>query len=1617
VKVEERLNFRKEYKSLTMVDYSSPESCEYNRKSSRSLESNQRSTPSVPFVQVAVRVKPLTGDDEVLNDVNGVYETTDSIRIGRGPNAPNYSFDRVFRGGNNEEEQVFMDMIEPLIEEACSSSSSTINPSSSNSGSSSRSNNNATVLLYGEAGSGKTTCLVSALHGFIPRSLVRIFRVLSFKKAREDRESSYNYQICIQFVEIVQKEIVDLLADNTNTTSTTIISDVDEGATTTGATTTGATTTAGMFGPTKLKVVGWNTESPHISGAISEQVSNVEEAMLCLENGLQRRRCVDDINQNHQHHQAHAIMTVLIHQSFLNKDVNSRINFVDLASPQHHHPTDTISKSIQFRERCDVNKTLMVLGIILAAIWNEIKNRLNMKRPCPSFIPFRDSLLTSALKGSMGENNKILLIACISSALKKFDKSHDVLRFANRIKGLKTNPTFLEGQMYDNDENSMFSGMDNNTTCSTTTSKKVASRERLISPSRRTETKKSSAIKAKTELNARAISPMRTLPVITRKESPSRTTAPRTVTPDRFVSRKVTAQRVSPLKMRPLKSATAATIRPNNIVDISKRSLNKSNRAGGKETTPVVNLTRRVVTPPRKTQALPKKIASGNSDDSKRTQTLNHKMGNVDTSFEKLPQQDFDQDNTEMSDLLDALLDPSERSCSKHDMNEMSGLLDALLDPSERSNQSLRQCYGTKLENNNNMSDDTLSGILDSPTIMMKSDQTISFDLSVTIRPTDIGDNMDDLLGVNLVDASGASSRKEDEDDIAANPDLLESGRLEERCLDETSRMDNVVEDDCCPVDKIMDSVAVNVVTPNSSMEAKEVECSNIVEPIVLSIDENQETAENLISDVSSVLLNLDVPMETRMEEFTPAIENADIGGNNVLVEDGMETAGEVLYKCDDNIPVDAMVDIGDLQAAEEQDVDDLLDELLDSDSDVSPEQSNVDIQTMDKETSELQAFNAMDPLVLEPKTISTNEDNELLLNAEPKAREASKEGSDGYLTDAIEFLEKEIPNHLVDDCIQEDSLEKVENSTADYSEVTKRPIADTACNREIVSNCDELGTKMISQVESKKISDIGIDQDSISYGPSLEKASETEMSTICDETVIRGSDSVAGSVQDSISSWAMTSSVFSESPSLMGSGVYHIGDLVDPGLDPKLSRKNMLLTRKSLREALEESNKSLLLHNKSIVVDIPPLQMNNDDLVRVLKVSGLILNEFGDFALPSSKFSKSELANLTEEEQMLHRNNKLNRLIGFWECQWKDPIERENIRKKFLETFSYEGSETLERSFMSSLPCDRLGKRDETSVSDAPNIIEKNLTIQLVSSELKSGIQENTDPIIEPYKSIPIEGDQTNNLDEQSILITTSQDSRRERQDVLTHHQTVEVPLKTEVLKKLDDNAIDLTAVAIQRKTNSDAGDSHLLESPNPSSDTKEIMPPVQSKEIEKDGKEGLHRNQCAKMIQYADNGESSWSVIEPLPIVQNSSLEPVPSSRKSKKSRRKSKVEKDEKIAPYVVDGERPTTERPVKKESHPAQRDLQSMEKVSSLQHVEKTKSRQEVSRVEKPEKMESARNSPEPWRMGVPPALQSGSYEQPRKKKGFASLFKGFRKSKKDNDDDVSFANSDTGSIKR
>jgi kinesin family member 6/9 len=126
---------------------------------------------------------------------------------------------------------------------------------------------------------------------------------------------------------------------------------------------------------------------------------------------------------------SHCIFTLNVKAKNLSTstELYSKIHLVDLAG------SERVSKSqaegIVLTEAKSINLSLTYLEQVIVSLNQKMKNK--GKAP---HVPYRNSMLTTLLKDSLGGNCKTVMIATISMDKSNQDETVSTLRFAQRVK-------------------------------------------------------------------------------------------------------------------------------------------------------------------------------------------------------------------------------------------------------------------------------------------------------------------------------------------------------------------------------------------------------------------------------------------------------------------------------------------------------------------------------------------------------------------------------------------------------------------------------------------------------------------------------------------------------------------------------------------------------------------------------------------------------------------------------------------------------------------------------------------------------------------------------------------------------------------------------------------------------------------------------------------------------------------------------------------------------------------------------------------------------------------------------------------------------------------------------
>ncbi|CAH0547025.1 unnamed protein product [Brassicogethes aeneus] len=238
---------------------------------------------------------------------------------------------------------------------------------------------NCTIFTYGQTGTGKSYTMGTFSQPNRDENEGLIPRTLA-SLFEEENEC----EISVSFIEIYNEKVYDLL---TNNKSPLIVKG--------------------------FKVCNFN----------NQRVFTPQEAMHFLNMGNTNRH-TGETKQNTKSSRSHAIFT--IHCNSFN-GINAKLNLVDLAGCESVKKTGTQGNS--FFEGVNINKGLLSIGQVMSALSLDA-----------SYIPYRQSVLTTILQDSLNKRNYVSLISCVSSLPEDVNETVQTLEFAYRVKKIKSKP-------------------------------------------------------------------------------------------------------------------------------------------------------------------------------------------------------------------------------------------------------------------------------------------------------------------------------------------------------------------------------------------------------------------------------------------------------------------------------------------------------------------------------------------------------------------------------------------------------------------------------------------------------------------------------------------------------------------------------------------------------------------------------------------------------------------------------------------------------------------------------------------------------------------------------------------------------------------------------------------------------------------------------------------------------------------------------------------------------------------------------------------------------------------------------------------------------------------------
>ncbi|RIA86789.1 P-loop containing nucleoside triphosphate hydrolase protein [Glomus cerebriforme] len=242
----------------------------------------------------------------------------------------------------------------------------------------------ATCFAYGQTGSGKTFTMLDERHGLYVLAARDIFTLL--------QEPKFNHLAAyIGFYEIYQGHLYDLLNQRK-----------------------------------KLFAREDGKKNVIIAGLQEYTIDNVDSLVQVFDYG-NTVRSTGSTGANEDSSRSHAILQIVLKHKNNRKKFHGKLSFIDLAGSERGADRGDADKQTRHAICAEINKSLLALKECIRALDQDKRHT-----------PFRQSKLTQVLKDSFVGNSRTCMIATISPNISNSEHTLNTLRYADRVKELKS---------------------------------------------------------------------------------------------------------------------------------------------------------------------------------------------------------------------------------------------------------------------------------------------------------------------------------------------------------------------------------------------------------------------------------------------------------------------------------------------------------------------------------------------------------------------------------------------------------------------------------------------------------------------------------------------------------------------------------------------------------------------------------------------------------------------------------------------------------------------------------------------------------------------------------------------------------------------------------------------------------------------------------------------------------------------------------------------------------------------------------------------------------------------------------------------------------------------------
>ncbi|XP_017332102.1 kinesin-like protein KIF6 isoform X2 [Ictalurus punctatus] len=257
---------------------------------------------------------------------------------------------------------------------------------------------NGTIFAYGQTGSGKTFTITGGAERYSDRGIIP--RTLSYLYQHFSQDCSMMYTTHISYLEIYNEVGYDLLDPRHEASN---LEDLP-----------------------KVTIMEDPEQNIHLKNLSLQPSANEEEALNLLFLG-DTNRMIAETPMNQASTRSHCIFTIHVCSREPGSATlrRSKLHLVDLAGSERVGKTGVGGQILT--EAKYINLSLHYLEQVITALSE--KNR--------SHIPYRNSMMTSVLRDSLGGNCMTTMIAMVSVDKRNVDESISTCRFAQRVAMIK----------------------------------------------------------------------------------------------------------------------------------------------------------------------------------------------------------------------------------------------------------------------------------------------------------------------------------------------------------------------------------------------------------------------------------------------------------------------------------------------------------------------------------------------------------------------------------------------------------------------------------------------------------------------------------------------------------------------------------------------------------------------------------------------------------------------------------------------------------------------------------------------------------------------------------------------------------------------------------------------------------------------------------------------------------------------------------------------------------------------------------------------------------------------------------------------------------------------------